>query len=399
MGRKVVLQGLSSRKDLNNSQGTCVQYKSDKQRFVVRLDGSNNSVAVPLACVRAVDPPLSVLTSLRSCVSHNDGRSFQFGRTLLPGDFVSMFVEWCRLEAQKKTVGSCFCAVCGKGGAVVTCAGCGLCHWCDNGICQRHGIQGGHGLLCQQLRALREIYEHDDLQQACKLFHSDQFERGNAMMYEVSRSLSRGLDSQAAKVILTCCNAAIKWPASSEMAVCRPGTKYRLNEAQMMELEFGGVQANKAIPGKLTFCATSHKKAYKELSKKELKQKHVLPCGKDPVAGRTKGVTGNLMHPPIEATLEDLSLRKFQQTLCESCNSQPDLMGGKIILSDVFYSYCLGRVCNSNGLPGSVAHCPSCMWLVQELYVWSLHALSERQLRWSFQCRSVYALPRPSDYA
>jgi hypothetical protein len=164
-----------------------------------------------------------------------------------------------------------------------------------------------------------------------------------------------GKESDALECI---CSLATNWPASAEMAACAPGTKIRLNEYQAIQLSFGVNDVN--VPGKLTFCATCHKTAYKALTRKQLKKKYVLPCGQVPTLGKSKGIPDEITHPPIEASLKDLSLREMQQCLCTGgCNSHDDVRmeTGKAILSDVFYSYCLERVCNANDLPGSVVHC------------------------------------------
>jgi hypothetical protein len=383
VGRRVKLVGLVSRKDLNNRIGVCKEYNTHKQRFVVELSGDGNNkklcILVPLTSVEAADENEETIhrPQLLSTIVVRDGGSVYLGRTAMQLDLLSIFMERCRIEVQLKESNierprfrMAGCAACGKRPTtMVTCAGCGLCQWCDNDVCQRHGVEAGHGGVCQQFRAFRSIFDNSKIQEASIIFHSAaQIEGYSLALQEAARLANNaGLDEMRTEALGVICQCAVQWPASAEMATCPPGTKVRLSETQMMQLQMSfDVASQKFVPGKLTLCASSHKEVSKALSKKQLKEKHTLPCGQHPHVGMTKGIKEDMSHPPIKARLKDLSTRRMQQILCTAgCNKHQESVvmksaAQKAILSDVFYSFCLQRVCNANALPGSIQHCPMC---------------------------------------
>jgi hypothetical protein len=76
VGRKIRLNGLSSRKELNGYEGNCLEYRSDKQRFVVEIQQGTEikRCMVPLSCVSAVDDTTPSLFS-RLKLQEDSGQS------------------------------------------------------------------------------------------------------------------------------------------------------------------------------------------------------------------------------------------------------------------------------------------------------------------------------------
>jgi hypothetical protein len=363
VGHSVRISGLKSAKgsELNGKVGVAQHYQN--HRIAVQIEGRPSLVSVSIGNLTLLEETLPhVLTTITV------GGMTPLGRTLICADLLSIFMERCLVEQEANNVSSkrnlLHCAACGtKPDAMVTCAGCGLCQWCDNNDCQRRFVEAGHGHLCRQYRALREIFDDQVIQQAALLFQSaaTQLSAYSMAIQEAAWiAKTAKLSKEQAEMIKKACHSAVQWPASAKIATSRPGTKVQLSGPEIDQLMIPAASIGAKVPGKLTLCATSHKAKLNALSKKELKEMHTLPCGKN--CGTGLGITTDATHAPIQATLRDLSIRHNQQSLCsKGCNDHNSPAGiGKAVLSNVYYSFCLDRVCNASDMPGSILHCPMC---------------------------------------
>jgi hypothetical protein len=359
----VRISGLKSAKgsELNGKVGVAQHYQN--HRIAVQIEGHPSLVSVSIQNLTPLEETLPhVLTTIAVADTGTRKTMLLGGRTLIECDLVSIFMERCLVEQASNNSSKrnrLRCAACGEmPDAMVTCAGCGLCQWCDNSDCQRRFVEAGHGLLCRQYRALREIFDNQVIQQAAMLFQSAATQQiAYTMVLQEAARLAKAakLNKEHAEMIEKVCHYAVQWPASAEISTTPPGTKVQLSEDLIdheMMLPGSCVQSAARVPGKLTLCATSHKAKLNALSKKQLREMHTLPCGNN----------SDATHAPIQTTLRDLSIRRNQQSLCsKGCNDHDNPSGaGKTILSNVYYSFCLDRVCNASDVPGSIQHCPMC---------------------------------------
>ena len=175
VGRAVQISGLKSAKgsELNGKVGVAQQYQN--HRIAVQIEGRPSLVSVSIGNVTPLEEKLPhILTTITLA---GDSETISFGRTLIRPELLFIFMERCLVEQESNNISSkrnlLRCAACGtKPDAMVTCAGCGLCRWCDNNDCQRRFVEAGHGQLCSQYRALREIFDNQVIQQAGILFQS-----------------------------------------------------------------------------------------------------------------------------------------------------------------------------------------------------------------------------------
>jgi len=241
VGRQVCLEGLKADVDLNGRVGTATHYNVSKLRIAVILqqgqDKAKRNVSVPLTNCVAVgeQDPQQLNNSLfgRSQTAENMSYMYVlFGRSELESDFVSIFLERARIETTGDRIlqRKAGCATCGKK-ALIRCSGCGLCQWCSD-YCQKVSVEAGHGALCQEYRALRQIFDNPILKEAAKMYRNREKRKGFDLGETEACRLVWALPSAVATNIRAVCGVAVQWPASSEIATCEPGTIVHLSQKE-----------------------------------------------------------------------------------------------------------------------------------------------------------------------